>query len=487
MTTLIPKFDRKNGGSTPSGAVNRPIYEKLAESVSVKDFGAVGDGIADDTGAFTNAFAASRSVYVPEGTFKINSMITVPNNTHFYGAGNYASEIKPSASLTGAAIEFLGSVSVMENLYINGTNTTGVIGVRVANQVLSDYTTMNNIYIGNFNGSNGKGLQVLNSVRANYYNVYTFANFQNCDIGSFSVSPAANNFPTIQSFYSCTFESATGSVGLNIRSGYEMAFHNCTFEGNYQAGVYIAPSDAGGIASQVFVVNFYGGHCEANWLSIASGAGRHAEFHIKVDGTGSGAVINNFGIQDMYFNGSTSEASAIQINKTFNFRLKAPVTQNLPNQIVIADAATTGWIDEYQNTPNLNGNTNVVIQQDINDNLLGTWTAWTPSYSAGGSMTIGTVTTTARYKLNGKTLLAEIYFVGTTGGVAGTNIIFTLPTGILAKNSSYTPAVIFSTGTSTTGYLRFNSTNSVSAYIMSGNYALGAGTGVSCAFSIEVQ
>lgn len=46
MTTLIPKYDV--GGT---GAVNRPINLKLAETVSVKDFGAVGDGATDDTAA----------------------------------------------------------------------------------------------------------------------------------------------------------------------------------------------------------------------------------------------------------------------------------------------------------------------------------------------------------------------------------------------------------------------------------------------------
>ena len=35
MTTLVPKYDQ---GST--GAVNRPINQKFAESVSVLDFGA---------------------------------------------------------------------------------------------------------------------------------------------------------------------------------------------------------------------------------------------------------------------------------------------------------------------------------------------------------------------------------------------------------------------------------------------------------------
>jgi len=58
MTTLIPKFDLKDGGATPTGAINRPINEKLSEAVSVMDFGAVGDGATDDTTAIQNAIKA---------------------------------------------------------------------------------------------------------------------------------------------------------------------------------------------------------------------------------------------------------------------------------------------------------------------------------------------------------------------------------------------------------------------------------------------
>ena len=38
MTTLIPKYDMKNGGSIPSGAVNRDIQSKLSDIVSVFHF-----------------------------------------------------------------------------------------------------------------------------------------------------------------------------------------------------------------------------------------------------------------------------------------------------------------------------------------------------------------------------------------------------------------------------------------------------------------
>jgi len=81
MTTLTPKFGLKNGGSAPIGAVNRTMYQKLSDTISVKDFGAVGDGVTDDAPAFQAAidsFGYGGALYVPEGTYVFNSTVNIP-------------------------------------------------------------------------------------------------------------------------------------------------------------------------------------------------------------------------------------------------------------------------------------------------------------------------------------------------------------------------------------------------------------------------
>lgn len=84
------------GGS----AVVRTVQAKLREAVSVKDFGAVGDGSADDTAAINAAIAAvsgqnTAYVYFPEGLYKVTSSINVNRNQiSLVGAGMSATVIR---------------------------------------------------------------------------------------------------------------------------------------------------------------------------------------------------------------------------------------------------------------------------------------------------------------------------------------------------------------------------------------------------------
>jgi hypothetical protein len=121
MATLIPKYDQ---GST--GASNRPINEKLAETVSVKDFGATGDSTTDDTAAFNACLAACRSdgrtMYIPNGTYKITSPLTVGAPINILGEGVGVSTLAPTFSSVGYLFEFNSAANgkVIENFTVTG-------------------------------------------------------------------------------------------------------------------------------------------------------------------------------------------------------------------------------------------------------------------------------------------------------------------------------------------------------------------------------
>ena len=77
-------IDYNQGGT---GAVDRTVKAKLQETVSVKDFGAVGDGVTDDTAAIQAAVDANLQsvIYFPEGIYKITSPIQLDTNVFLQG------------------------------------------------------------------------------------------------------------------------------------------------------------------------------------------------------------------------------------------------------------------------------------------------------------------------------------------------------------------------------------------------------------------
>jgi hypothetical protein len=74
-----------------TGAVARSGQSKLAELVSVKDYGAVGDGATDDLPAINRAFAAvsglGRRLLFPAGTYMVSGPVVIPDRTQVIGVG----------------------------------------------------------------------------------------------------------------------------------------------------------------------------------------------------------------------------------------------------------------------------------------------------------------------------------------------------------------------------------------------------------------
>lgn len=55
----------------------RTLANRFADVVNVKDFGAVGDGVTDDTAAIQNAINSVKSIQFPEGTYCISNTLTI--------------------------------------------------------------------------------------------------------------------------------------------------------------------------------------------------------------------------------------------------------------------------------------------------------------------------------------------------------------------------------------------------------------------------
>ncbi len=114
-------------GNMPQGASAVPatVQGKLGEVVSVKDKGAVGDGVADDTAAISAALAASKSVYFPTGIYLINSSISLQSGSRLHGDGIDKTILRYTANANGAMLNA-----------DSGSSSAYMIGVEVRDMTL---------------------------------------------------------------------------------------------------------------------------------------------------------------------------------------------------------------------------------------------------------------------------------------------------------------------------------------------------------------
>lgn len=81
FANLIDSWTDYNYQGPQTGAVTRSLAEKVGDVVSVKDFGAVGDGVTNDAVAIQSAATAGGTIYVPAGTYRVNQTINLSHNT----------------------------------------------------------------------------------------------------------------------------------------------------------------------------------------------------------------------------------------------------------------------------------------------------------------------------------------------------------------------------------------------------------------------
>jgi hypothetical protein len=157
-------FATASNSTTP-----RTLAARFGEIVSVKDFGAVGNGVANDTAAFNAAIAhinttAARTLYIPSGAYLVGALspITSPGVSVF-GDGAYGSELRDTSG-TSNLLTFGDGVSTYDgasvsNLYLNTAVTSKTAGAAIfLHKTFQTY--IDNVRIAN----HFQGIRVTNSV-----------------------------------------------------------------------------------------------------------------------------------------------------------------------------------------------------------------------------------------------------------------------------------------------------------------------------------
>jgi hypothetical protein len=103
--------------------VAAPSTAPVNTSLSITDFGAVGDGVTDCTTALINCISAANSqgktVWIPPGNYLITGTINLPSNTTIQGAGMWYSELVGNPSLYGTVSRRVNFNGAGSNIHLS--------------------------------------------------------------------------------------------------------------------------------------------------------------------------------------------------------------------------------------------------------------------------------------------------------------------------------------------------------------------------------
>jgi hypothetical protein len=317
-----------------------PVAIAAPAPVNVKDFGARGDGRADDTRALQAALDASPVVYCPPGTYLFSSTLVLHDYTLLYGdAPESTITVLAYQGTSGTALSAVGRTRLtIKNLQLTGLGRLGT-GIDATNLVW--YLHLEGLTVAGFNTA--IKLKTNQQVRINQ-----------CSFNGNTDSISAQNVNTIQIVESSFFENYgtaitvggaagpvhgiairdssvevnggyPGAVGISIVNGRAVAIDNVYFEIDQKSGPAIQIPTGALMAKSIGIHNSY----------VCAGLARYAVVVDRSDATvtfstnsitslegGTGAAIQN-----------KSVGSLVLLNNEVNFTggTAAPVVDSFFN------------------------------------------------------------------------------------------------------------------------------------------------------------
>jgi hypothetical protein len=267
----------------------RNVQLKLQETVSVKDFGAVGDGVTDDTAAIQAAVdSGAKRIYFPAGTYYSSTKITTQHTGSYYrrdtgqvffGDGIYTILTRNQAGVTQGATEVdwdanaffavYGSYNEFHQMQFSNCPVAIYFGQDPAQigveRSHTSFNKMQNLLIQNC------GTGILSAVsEGHYYNQYEAIHIAQCQIGVYFTVHSSWPSPALSNNNRNTFQNiraARCQVGFWLSNGDTNSVYSFHCEGcgaTPTNNPYSSPSGLpSGLTTAAFIIEadnnaFYG-------------------------------------------------------------------------------------------------------------------------------------------------------------------------------------------------------------------------------------
>lgn len=196
-----------------------PVIDLVPRSdwVNVKDFGATGDGVTDDTAALQAAFGKvgpGVTIYLPPGKYVITDMLKLRREFRVYGGGMVGHGEATEFVWKGAAYGRMLRVSGLTESVISG-------------------------FVLNGNGKAAVGLWLDNEAKFCTETRYSYIACRNLNAcGILSENDAYDKFSDSEPFFdNCIFDNVRTGVSFTSFNDYDFAFKRCLFIGNRVCGI----------------------------------------------------------------------------------------------------------------------------------------------------------------------------------------------------------------------------------------------------------
>lgn len=333
--------------------------------VDVRAFGAVGDGVTDDSAAIQAAIdyiktseyteniptqRVTKKVYLPGGIYKVSSTITIPSYVHFCGDGrhvtfldSYITDGSPVLLLNnGSNVQFY---TTLEGFTISG-RSQDCIGIQMIKNLR---WIMRDILV---NLTNGEGVYLDESYLGEAYSIFlrgcgdathnsmlitgpsapyggNSVSFFGGELAGGPLNGAYCKYGSGIKFFGTAFEGFTGGAGLINESCYALNVNGCYFEQNQEHIL-----ETGTTLSSNYNGNFFA-------FLQAGGRG-----HIGITYAQGANIVGN------YFEGAATkifDATADSTGRLYTSSVKNNLTQTFPLSVsasLLVSAKTSGTIIE---------------------------------------------------------------------------------------------------------------------------------------------